>query len=840
MRNPNYEQVLTHLKAGFTVITPNNRLAKTLLEDYLHASTQNILEKPHCLSYDAFIEQLYYQLTHHSPNNAHPVLLTTQQTQYLWMKQLSSESGTVHQGLVNKAYEAWSRCQLWQINVNQAAFNPTEQTQLLRKWSNAFLQKLQELNVITTELIIPYIIEQVNPFPLKQVIWFCFDEYTPQQTALQTYFDAHGVLNKTLDLANVPCEQMVYDANNGQHELLTLINWLKQQLSENQPRIGVVVPDLNQQASAMNRLLQQHFTKGVFNISLGKTLSDYALISHALTWIGLNKQTITQEEATLVLSSKEEMLSRAQFLQENTLLQERLIDTSLFIEELFRYAPKLATALNTITHYPQSASPHAWVALFQERLTYLGFPGEYALNSGTYQCYQRFLLVFDEFKQLNLLVSTVSLNDAMKLLTELTQTTIFQPEQITTAPIQVLGLLEAAGCPFDALWVCGLTDECLPKKTKLTPFIPIALQKEQGLPYTSPEKEFELAHKTLLRFKQASQKIIFSYPKYTDDKSNMPSPLLTEFTLQAFKPPQPELAVKTNYHAIQYTETYELPLEPSLSHRGGTSLLANQAKCPFRAFAAHRLHLKKNLEATEGPNARERGMIIHQIMEEFWQHVKTQKTLLTLEEETLTKLIENAISKALAPYQARRKYSFPPTVQWVERKRLKQLVEALLSWEKQRPDFSVAKIEENYTVSLANIHFDVRIDRLDVVENNQEWVIDYKTSLPQKSPWQEEKPTEPQLLLYAMLNDKINTLLFLELKNGQIACKGLSEEDQGIRGIKTIQANESWTKLRSEWRKQLEALAQEFQAGMCIPKPIHPSVCEQCDFKDLCRVPFKN
>src|SRR3990167_10474523 len=156
MNNPNYEQIVTQLRQGFTVITPNNRLAKTILEDYLKSSTHNVLEKPHCLSYDAFIQQLYIKLTHHNPNNAHPVLLTTQQTQYLWVKQLRTESGSVHQGLLNKAYEAWSRCQLWQLDVNHEQFSSTEQTTQFQKWSNAFLFQLQQLNLITAELLVPY------------------------------------------------------------------------------------------------------------------------------------------------------------------------------------------------------------------------------------------------------------------------------------------------------------------------------------------------------------------------------------------------------------------------------------------------------------------------------------------------------------------------------------------------------------------------------------------------------------------------------------------------------------------------------------------------------------
>ena len=272
MNNPNYEQILTQIQQGVTVITPNNRLAKTILEDYLKSSTHDVLEKPNCLSYDAFIQQLYIKLTHHNPNSAHPVLLTTQQTQYLWMQQLATESGSVHQGLLNKAYDAWSRCQLWQLDVNYEQFSHTEQTMQFQKWSNAFLLQLKQLNLITAELIIPYLIKQTIPCLPSQISWFCFDEYTPQQTSLQQYFEKQGILNHSLDLCPAQCAPVLFNAADEQHELLTLIHWLKQQLSLNQKRIGVVVPSLNQTASQLNRLLQRHFRSDQFNISVGKVL----------------------------------------------------------------------------------------------------------------------------------------------------------------------------------------------------------------------------------------------------------------------------------------------------------------------------------------------------------------------------------------------------------------------------------------------------------------------------------------------------------------------------------------------------------------------------------------
>ena len=327
---------------------------------------------------------------------------------------------------------------------------------------------------------------------------------------------------------------------------------------------------------------------------------------------------------------------------------------------------------------------------------------------------------------------------------------------------------------------------------------------------------------------------MFSYPQNTEEKCNLPSPLLTDLSPFSFIPDTTRETDPIDSVVI-YDESYLLPLDSTKTHSGSSALLANQAKCPFRAFAAHRLQLRKRQETSEGPDPRERGTMIHAIMEFFWQHVHNQQTLYGLDEDTLSALIDKAIEKAIAPYSLRRKYSFPPLVQTVERKRLRQLVETLLDWERQRPDFNVTAIETEYSIELSSIEFKVRIDRLDTVENESQWIIDYKTTLPQKTPWNEERPSEPQILLYALLDDHINTVLFIELKKGQVACKGLSEADYQLPGIKPIQDDKSWQTLRSQWYQQLTTLAQEFRDGLCVPKPLAATVCEQCDFPDLCR-----
>ena len=221
-------------------------------------------------------------------------------------------------------------------------------------------------------------------------------------------------------------------------------------------------------------------------------------------------------------------------------------------------------------------------------------------------------------------------------------------------------------------------------------------------------------------------------------------------------------------------------------------------------------------------------------MELLWQRLGNQQELFNCDSEIMEHSINEAIHTALAPLKQQHPDSFGTAIEEVESIRLKRLVLACLEWEKQRTPFAIAALEQSYTINLAGLDFQVRVDRLDQVADKK-WVIDYKSSLPSSKPWNEERPKEPQLLLYALLDKQINTLLFMQLKSGKISYSGFSEEKQGISGISSLKKEEAWDDCRANWQEQLTSLAKEFQQGHCPPQPAQLTLCQQCDYQNLCR-----
>lgn len=826
------EQVFNELKKGAIVITPNNRLSSHLLHDYFKFCNHPTIDKPRCQPYTTLLTQAFAQLHYVNPALELPTLFTTAQCQHLWRTVLASDQRiTYSEGLLSAVMEAWTYCQQWAVDEYHEGFNHTPQTRTFQQWWQEINRRLAELNAISEYQIIQHLIDQPLVTKTSAVIWACFDGYNPQQQLLQQHLQDHGVAQYQYDLATRPEQPALYAASDDKNEYQQLIAWLRQRVALNEQRIGVVIPGLQNESRQIQRLMLEHFPDDLFNVSLGAPLIDFPLASHALSWLRLEQKYLSSQQIALLLQSpyiagsKTEFVKRSHFLQESTLLQKHSVAFTTAHEQLSQAAPKLAAVLTKLTPYPPSASLAGWIELFQQRLNQLGFPGEYSLNSENYQCFNRFSALFDEFRQLANVTPILKQHEALNALNQLCAHAIFQAQK-TSAIIHISGLLEAAGCEFDSLWVMGLTDQCLPQKTRLSAFIPLQLQRELGTPHSTPERELALAQSTLHRLSNSATEVVYSYPQLKGDSPNLPCALFNQLPDY-----EPLIWQQANQSTLleQFDESYLLPLAADEHITGGTSLLANQAKCPFKAFAQHRLTAKPIASSSEGVNAQDKGKAVHKIMELLWQQLQSQKRLLCIDHSILDALINEAIARTLSAETATN-----PLLSDIETSRLKRLVLSCLEWEKQRSDFAVLALEASYTINLAGLTIEVRVDRLDQCQDKK-WVIDYKSSLPATKPWNEERPTEPQLLLYALLDQEIETILLLQVKTGNILCSGLSAEKVDIRGISGLKKDEQWSDVRDYWQQQLTGLAQEIKDGHCLPQPANISICQQCDISSLCR-----
>jgi len=836
-------KILEQMLHGAIVITPNNRLSKQLLEESYKYSGKKVCEKPLCFPYQSFINHLMISIKHNLPTTKHPISLTPLQQRHLWRNAMDQHP-VINEGLLDSFHESWVRCQNWGIDLTHELFQQTSATQLFQQAAQKFQNQLIKYNALAAGQHVDYILTHIKNLKLPtKLIWVAFDDITPQQNKLQQAFADYGCRSIQHEPIAGEQDSWQYAANDEQEESEQLINWLTDKLNSGHSYIGIVVPDLQSKAHSLQRFFKRHLPQYPVNFSLGLALAKQPLVAHALCWLELDCINLTPHQIRLILhspylgGSKLEFHQRAKLMQSPQTFQENNMPFSLVLSRFKHSVPELYALLGSIKPYPESASPAAWAECFKERLRGLGFPGEYAQNSATYQCFQRWMALFDELMPLTFLTPSITMHKALDAINALSQNTIFQPQMLQKTAVHVLGLLEASGCTFDSVWISGLTDHCLPQKTHLSPFIPIEIQRKYKMPHALPEREYALAQSLLERLQKNSSHCVMSYPRFIGELPQLPSPLITH--LPTFLT-TPSLKLTSKKNLIEYKEDYLLPFTNQHTLSGGISLLSRQAKCPFMAFAAHRLHARTLQDISIGLSLSERGQLIHKVMEQAWTQLKSHDQLILYSRDNLEELIRPVITDALDIFLKHRPESFNGLINQIEHARIMQITLNALDFEKKRPPFIIDALEQSFTLKLSDLELTVRIDRMDrLVQSStkeQKTIVDYKTTLPAHKPWQEDRLEDPQLPLYALLDPDINTVMFMQLNTTGIAVSGLSACESNITGILGVKKDRSWKDYQQQWHDQLSLLAEEFKHGKCAPKPMKPSTCASCDYKSLCRV----
>jgi probable DNA repair protein len=269
--------------------------------------------------------------------------------------------------------------------------------------------------------------------------------------------------------------------------------------------------------------------------------------------------------------------------------------------------------------------------------------------------------------------------------------------------------------------------------------------------------------------------------------------------------------------------------------RGGTRVLADQAACPFRAFARHRLGAEGIASPADGLDARDRGNLLHALMAQLWGTLRTKSRLDCVSPAELAAAIDDAARVAVAKVRAQRAGVLDGRLAELERARLAKLAREWLAVESERGEFEVVAREEKRSLVAGGLTFNGRIDRMDKLAHGGHVLIDYKTGRATPNDWLGERPDDPQLPLYAIAaKEDIGAVAYARIKAGEMRFMGLTREAGVLPKAKLA---ESWPGLFAEWRRELDELGGEFAQGVARVDPKRGlKTCRHCDLHSLCRV----
>jgi len=870
------ESLLTALLAGGTIVTAGRRLARHLSAEYgaaQESAGRAAWESPDILPWEAWLERFWQESFGMLDGERPRALLSGAQELTLWESVIgSADTAPLLQvpAAARAAREAWQLLHAWQLPLQSAAEYSNDDANAFVRWAEAYARRLRRQGDLDSATLPDAVAQAVQQGRIRRpdVLGLAgFDEITPQQQAVidalagaGTRVQISAAPGRAARAARVAC----VDARD---ELRAAAAWARARLEAGARRVGIVVPDLSVRRAELARefdeaLAPQALLAGAevvrpYSLSLGEPLNRVPAVQAALAVLEAGDERMPFALASMLIRSPfiaghaEEAAPRAAL---DARLRQRG-EESLSAHGLMRAArsavataPRLAAQLRAWRDALPSKNarlpPSGWSELFARLLAAIGWPGEATLDHQRVRALEAWRELLADLAAQDRLAPRLAYGSALALVRRMALERVFQPPGPAT-PVQVLGLLEAAGLEFDGLWVLGLDDHAWPASPRPNPFLPHALQRRHRMPHASAERELEFARQLTARLIGSADEVVFSHAEADGDEKRRCSPLLSELpVLRAEDLPRPyaELAAEQlAARALERLRDVEAPALPEGSRvAGGIGVLQQQAACPFRAFALYRLGARSPEQPEPGLDARIRGQLVHEVFRHLWQDLQVQDALRALSPGELDARVRGAVARALDRVAQERSDTLSERFRANEGERLASLVHECLALEKQRAPFRLQAAETGRTFALGGLRFDARLDRIDELADGRAVIMDYKTGKPGPKNWEGPRPDEPQLPAYALAVESerpVAALVFAQLRPGEVVFRGLAAEAGIVPGVGAGEGAESLSERLAQWRFTLAELAHSFRQGDARVDPKEfPATCGYCGLQALCRV----
>lgn len=771
----------------------------------------------------------------------------------------------------NKARDTLLR---WQLDIDNTStrqlFELDEDCITFLKWQSMFNQRLAELKMQTPSDCLVSLLQCAKELPTNKLVLFGFDEIPP---LLRCCVEALADDLQELDGIGPVGECVAYPFPDKRTEMAALARWARELThTDNNQRIGIIVPNMREDRPALEYLLRREFeclganyTSLPVNFSAGIALDRVPMVRDALLALGISAQRVPVDNVVKLMRSRFLRMDDAdsplamRFIKRLFDAGSKVIDAGDLRYRASRPMPAstgtglaLGQILLKISGMRELRSPaHAsqWAQRFSSVLELWGWPGAGPLDSIEYQQLQVWYTLLDDFSAYDSTVGKLSYDDAMGLLARSCSRQVSQP-QTPDSNIQVLGLLEAAGLSFDAVWICDMQSSHWPAAARPNPFIPIRLQREMKMPNASAEREWIFASQLMSRYVSSAPQVFASFANFKDAVPEKPSALLQGFDRQPA--PQGDIVDKQWLQTQSGTPLEYLvdELAPAVDTQeleylsGGSGLFEDQSHCPFRAFSRRRLGLSPLGEADVALSAAERGSLLHDALYQLWGQLHDSATLAATSVEDAAAAITQAVDSAVEAMPAHRRSSLGHAYFELEAKRLRHLLQEWLEVERQRSEFSVLAREESIELQVDQLKISLRVDRIDQLPDGAQFVIDYKSGRSSAQDWLGERPSRPQLTLYGLaISETVAGLAFAQVRTRECKYVGAGQIDvaEGVESnieklVKDKMSAKDWEDLTAQWRDNLERLAREFLAGEAQVDPLSSSSCTYCGLQALCRV----
>ena len=825
-----YDWLPEALRERGTVITANRRLARALRQAYASKQLSAGVVAWETPRIHAWVDWLKTMLEDGGDPTGLPTRLNQHHSTLLWDRCLRKEldEGVVGPGhLVRLARESYQRLADWGVGIRDVA--RTAQGLDQRAFAAAagrYLGLTQRENWVDEAGLPGLLVGQIRNGGVRASGRFTFagfDRDKPIVSLIRAELAEAGceVRDEPRAESRAP-SLLAFDTPDG--ELRAAGAWARTHLeADASASIGIVVGALERDAERTAGLVREGLMPGyrlsrevpaeALNVSYGRRLSSYALVSTGLLWLRWLVRDLRAIEAGHLLRSpligSGGLAGRARLELRLRGLPDRDWSPSMITaalrgkeDEAADWLQRVAGLTKLRRDMPTIASPEDWAIRIDGILEAAGWPGSTSLGSADFQLLNRWRDLLNDLARMDLVSARMPLETALNQLESMAADAVFQPETELTQ-VHLLGVLEASGLEFDAVWISGVNATEWPSRGDASVMVSRRLQEERGMPDATPADSLGHARRILRRLCAAAPEVVCSYSRIIDDAEQNPSELLSEFGAKPGDAP-----ADPGWHATQFASGDRLASVEDVPPRvvraeklaGGAGTIQAQLTDPIAAFIGGRLAARALDEQASGLTALLRGNLIHDALYELYLEKPSRNDVANWAD------IDSRIARSLDFAFGRHERNADKVLLRLlamERERVDGLLRIFLNVDTSREAFVVDSVEKKVELAEAGVRLELRVDRIDRMPDGSVAIIDYKTGAEKTLLTRQGEPKEYQLVAYACaIDEPVGELALANVDSRSVVFHAAGARD-----------TENWPDVLAGWASGVREACAEISNG---------------------------
>lgn len=774
-----YDWLSGALQESAAVITANRRLARVLQQEYsLQQQAAGALawESPRIQSLPDWLDSVFHDA---SGQEDLPTRINHHHSALLWDRCLRKELGDAASSvgnLVRLSRDIWQRLADWNVSIREVA--RTAQSADHRVFAAAagrYLGILERENWVDDAgmtTLVTDLIKQGRVALPGRITFAGFERDKPAVTQLRAALLESGCAVKDCRQGDSRGAPEILAFASADAEMRAAGAWARKKIQEDPGAcIGIVTSGLERDAARLAGLVREGLIPGyrlsaavpaeALNVSYGRRLGSYPVVSIALLWLRWLARDLRAVEVSQLLRSPlvgtEETSGRARLELRVRALPDRNWSPSMITSAIrgksdtadaTDWLQRVAGLSKARRELPGSASPARWAVVIDELLKAAGWPGQRQLGSAEFQLVNRWRDMLNELARMDLVSPRMTLEIALHQLESMCADAVFQPEAEVTR-VHLLGPLEAAGLEFDAIRLTGMTAANWPAAGHPSALVSRRLQEEHGMPDASPSETVEYAERLVGALCSTAAEVVCSYSLVEDEADQTPSELLEALgARRGDSEADPGWFAASALGSVKIDDPSEEPppIRADESLSGGAWTIQNQLTEPIAAFIGSRLGVRTLDEQASGLPALLRGNLIHDALYSLYSDRPSSQEICSWND------VDQRIGKALDFAFADRERNTDKVLLGLfamERQRVAELLRSFMALDLSRDAFVVASVEREVEFVEADVRLKLRVDRIDRLDDGGIAIMDYKTGAEKKFLNSDGQPREIQLVAYA-------------------------------------------------------------------------------------------